>query len=129
MAEQYLRQSPLAHLRLAARANSQTAETTSEAEICLGERTFHQQWVLRGNAEDEQFMAAVRGVTGCDLPVLPNTVHVEGNISALWLGPDEWLLVTPNDGTTRQYNSPPISKPGTCGPGAVHLTCIQAVLP
>ena len=93
MAEQYLRQSPLAHLHLVARANNQIADATSEAEVFLGERNFRQQWVLRGKADDEQFVTAVRSITGCDLPDTPNTVHVNGDISVLWLGPDEWLLI------------------------------------
>jgi sarcosine oxidase subunit gamma len=31
------------------------------------------------------------------LPTEPNTVHAHGDRAALWLGPDEWLVVGPSD--------------------------------
>ena len=45
---------------------------------------------LRGNASDARFMAACESVLGARPPVEPNTVNGE----ILWLGPDEWLVVT-----------------------------------
>jgi sarcosine oxidase subunit gamma len=53
---------------------------------------------LRLDASDAESVAAVRAVTGCDLPLEPNTTATAGALSALWLGPDEWLLVAPDDG-------------------------------
>ncbi len=50
--------------------------------------------VLRGDGP--AFRAAVSGVLGLDLPDTPNTVAAG---RALWLGPDEWLLVSEADMT------------------------------
>ena len=47
--------------------------------------------ILRG--EGEEFLAAVAGILGFDLPEAPNTSTGQ----ALWLGPDEWLLVSDED--------------------------------
>ena len=49
--------------------------------------------ILRG--EGEEFLAAVAGALGFDLPETPNTATGQ----ALWLGPDEWLLVSDKDRT------------------------------
>ena len=38
---------------------------------------------------------AVGVALGLDLPTDPNTVTTHGNLTALWLGPDEWLLTAP----------------------------------
>lgn len=48
---------------------------------------------LRGMAGDERFAAAIRTVTGTELPVEPNTTTA-GDAPArnYWLGPDEWLV-------------------------------------
>lgn len=37
----------------------------------------------------------IHGALGFALPRLPNTVEGDGERRALWLGPDEWLLVGP----------------------------------
>jgi sarcosine oxidase, subunit gamma len=37
--------------------------------------------------------ARVGTALGVGLPVMPNTVATNGQRSALWLGPDEWLIV------------------------------------
>lgn len=48
---------------------------------------------LRGNAADPAFAARVRAVFGFDVPVKANTWAGDRNHCALWLGPDEWLVV------------------------------------
>lgn len=37
---------------------------------------------------------ALGPTVGLDLPVKPNTVTTSGDTAILWLGPDEWLLVS-----------------------------------
>lgn len=49
---------------------------------------------LRGSPSDGEFLAAVRGVLGFELPRVANTVASGGGHVAYWLGPDEWLLAT-----------------------------------
>jgi sarcosine oxidase, subunit gamma len=66
--------------------------------ISLEERAFLGKVNLRGDAGDETFAAAVRGVLGCALPTEPNTVAESGGNTVFWLGPDEWLIHCPEDG-------------------------------
>src|SRR5258706_10315345 len=89
MVEPYLRRSALAHKSLTARA----AESHPDAGVQLGESPFRCQINLRGNAGDSAFTAAVRGVLGLDLPTTPNRVNEQAGVHALWLRPDEWLIV------------------------------------
>jgi sarcosine oxidase subunit gamma len=52
---------------------------------------------LRGAPGDPAFLHAVETVLGFGLPLEPNTVADSRDLAALWLGPDEWLLLTPPD--------------------------------
>ncbi|WP_416983934.1 sarcosine oxidase subunit gamma [Streptomyces sp. T028] len=82
--------SPLADVadRLAA------ATRTSGGAVRLAELPFLAQVNIRldakGSAAD-----AVGLALGLQLPLEPNTVVRAGELTALWLGPDEWLLVGP----------------------------------
>jgi sarcosine oxidase subunit gamma len=49
---------------------------------------------LRGRASDAGFVRAVEQALGQPLPVEPNTTSA-GRHRVCWLGPDEWLVVTP----------------------------------
>ncbi|MDH3671873.1 MAG: sarcosine oxidase subunit gamma [Gammaproteobacteria bacterium] len=92
MAKDYLRQSALAHLHLAALG----VDDPDGAGVVLCERPFRGQLSLRGNSADHEFVEGVQGVLGVGAPLDPNTVNVAGNITVLWLGPNEWLIVTPD---------------------------------
>ena len=48
---------------------------------------------LRGDVTDSTFVNAVKTATGLDLPDAPNKVAAGKECKALWLSPDEWLLV------------------------------------
>jgi sarcosine oxidase subunit gamma len=48
---------------------------------------------LRGDAGAPEFGKAVHDVVGFDIPIEPNTAAASGPVSALWLAPDEWLLI------------------------------------
>lgn len=50
---------------------------------------------LRGDAADAGFIDAVGKVLRQDLPLEANT-FTTGMSTAYWLGPDEWLIVTPD---------------------------------
>ena len=50
---------------------------------------------LRGDPHDRAFMAAAGRVLDLLLPTEPSTSAVKDQISALWLGPDQWLLTCP----------------------------------
>jgi len=69
--------------------------------VTLGERAFLGHVNLRGDPADAGFLEAVRGVLGLALPLAPDTFVARGRgkarREALWLGPDEWLVLTPPD--------------------------------
>lgn len=50
---------------------------------------------LRGDAADKAFLDAVKGAVGVAPPLEPNSVAKAKGNDVLWLGPDEWLVVTP----------------------------------
>ena len=50
------------------------------------------RWVLRG---DGAVRAAAEAALGVPLPDAPCRAGVAGERAALWLGPDEWLLLAP----------------------------------
>jgi sarcosine oxidase subunit gamma len=96
MVEAYLRQSPLAHLGLAARAALDAAK--GDTGVIMTEHVDRGQIVVRGNATDPAFRDAVAAVVGATPPDEPNTVAGPADLTkgprVLWLGPDEWLVVT-----------------------------------
>ena len=50
---------------------------------------------LRGRSSDTAFLAALLKVLGCEPPVEANTMIESGDHRIYWLGPDEWLIITP----------------------------------
>jgi len=82
------RTSPLAHLADA------FAEASADAAIALAERPFLAQVGVRLHPGDDG-PSAVEAALGFALPAVPNTVAERDRRRALWLGPDEWLVVAP----------------------------------
>ncbi len=70
-----------------------TVPPPSNAAIYLTER-FLGHIDVRGDPANESFTRIVEQVTGCVLPLTPNTTAERESTTALWLGPDEWLLLT-----------------------------------
>jgi sarcosine oxidase subunit gamma len=60
--------------------------------VTLAELPFRAMIIVRGDAGDGAFISAVRAAAGVELPVTPNTTARGSAVTALWLGPDEWLL-------------------------------------
>jgi sarcosine oxidase, subunit gamma len=52
---------------------------------------------VRGLATDKKFMKAAKDVLGLDLPKAPRTTNTWGDMKALWLSPDQWLILCPGD--------------------------------
>ena len=90
MAEDYQRQSPLDHLHLAARG----AEPLRGAAVRLVEQRFRGKINLRGTAAPA-FLDAVAGAIGVRPATESGTVAAAEGRAALWIGPSEWLVVTP----------------------------------
>jgi sarcosine oxidase subunit gamma len=93
MSDPILRESPLARFNLAARAT----HSPGNAGVIARERAFLGHINLRGNAQDPRFVGAVSEVLGDGLPVVANTVTDVQGSTMYWLGPDEWLIVTPGE--------------------------------
>ena len=93
------RRSPLSHAadRLAA------ATRASGGAVRLAELPFLAQVNVRLDAKGAA-ADAVGLALGLQLPLEPNTVVRAGELTALWLGPDEWLVVGP-PGSQRDLES------------------------
>jgi sarcosine oxidase subunit gamma len=50
---------------------------------------------VRGEPQDERFLAAVKEAIGFALPVEPRSSRSEGDVTALWLSIDQWLITAP----------------------------------
>ncbi|QKZ23406.1 sarcosine oxidase subunit gamma [Streptomyces chartreusis] len=74
-----------------------TATRTSGGAIRLAELPFLTQVNVRLDAKGAAF-EAVGLALDLQLPLQPNTVVRTGELTALWLGPDEWLLIGPPGG-------------------------------
>ncbi len=58
------------------------------------------RWLLRGDP------AAVGAAVSITLPTQPCTAAQDGERNALWLGPDEWLLLAPEDASLSEWDGP-----------------------
>ena len=93
MPDSILRESPLARFRLGARAT----HSPGRAGVIARERPFLGHINLRGSAQNPRFVGAVSDVLGDGLPIVANTVTDVQGVTMYWLGPDEWLIVTPGE--------------------------------
>ncbi len=81
MSELYV-ESPLAH-----------REAPQGLSIDLREIADRGMIDLRGSASDKKFIGAVKKVLGLDLPKAPRTSISWGDVKALWLSIDQWLIL------------------------------------
>lgn len=70
------------------------AASPEDAGVTLRERPFLGYINLRGDADDSAFLEAVRDIVGVDLPLEPNTIIEGAQRTTIWLGPNEWYVVT-----------------------------------
>jgi sarcosine oxidase subunit gamma len=65
--------------------------------LYVRETPFLTQLNLRANPKDGPLVEALTDALGLALPLTPNTVALgQADRRALWLGPDEWLVVAPD---------------------------------
>ena len=69
------------------------AASATPAQFAIRELPYLTQINLRGDVANAAFAGAARGVLGGDLPATSNTWAGASDCQAIWLGPDEWLLV------------------------------------
>jgi sarcosine oxidase subunit gamma len=67
--------------------------------VSLHETAGHGMIDLRGLASDAAFMAAASAALGLALPLKPRTSAAAGDITALWLSVDQWLILCPRTKT------------------------------
>ncbi|MET4697072.1 sarcosine oxidase subunit gamma [Constrictibacter sp. MBR-5] len=84
-----IRRSPLQHRAEALAAASDTAASILEIP-------FQAQTVVRGDLSDSAFRARSTAALGYELPSAPNGTASDDRTTALWLGPDEWLVTGPD---------------------------------
>lgn len=65
--------------------------------LSIRELPFLAQLNLRAGPTDEALMQRLADALSLALPCTPNTVASTDDRRALWLGPDEWLVVGPED--------------------------------
>ena len=86
MSDLFEQQSPLVQIALGEpRGNAPRIE----------EKPFRGYLNLRGRPSHTGFTAGVLKALGAEVPSEPNTVIDAGDNRIYWLGPDEWLVVTP----------------------------------
>jgi len=86
MGDLFQQESPLMQIQLAEpRGNAPRIE----------EKPFLGYLNLRARDNNTGFLAATLKVLGCEPPTAVNTVIESGDYRIYWLGPDEWLVVTP----------------------------------
>ena len=86
MSDLFQQQSPLVQIEL--------GEPRGSAPR-IEEKPFLGYLNLRGRPDNTAFLAASLKVLGCEPPTVANSVIESGDYRIFWLGPDEWLVVTP----------------------------------
>lgn len=66
----------------------------ADAGIVLTEQALRGHVNLRGDPSNPAFCQAVASVLAMQLPLTPNTTSSTEDKTVLWLGPDEWLIIT-----------------------------------
>jgi sarcosine oxidase subunit gamma len=62
--------------------------------VHLTERPFFGHLNVRGDPNNEALLEKIQRCLGLSLPLEPNTVSESSTLTVLWLGPNEWLIVT-----------------------------------
>jgi sarcosine oxidase, subunit gamma len=73
-----------------------TLSAASGGELSIRELPFVSQINLRADPKDVRLMQSLESGLGFALPAVSNTVASREDRRALWLGPDEWLVVGPD---------------------------------
>ena len=87
--------SPLADWHQSGLQVAQSTIDTSAKEFGIGERPDLGKIALHGR--DSSFHETTRQTLGFELPRNPNSSVTHASISAIWMGPCEWMLVMPRD--------------------------------
>jgi sarcosine oxidase, subunit gamma len=82
---------------------------------------------LRGLTADRKFMAAAKTVLGLDLPKVPRTSTGFGDIKALWLSSDQWLVLC-NADKANALHAHLVKELGSTHSLAVNVSDMRAII-
>lgn len=68
---------------------------TQNDVLTIVEHGFLGHLNIRGASTNKAFMQAAKSVLGVELPIKANIFVNSGDNTVLWLGPNEWLVLTP----------------------------------
>ena len=88
-----LMQTPLQHFNL----STKQEKITDAKGVWAHEIALLGYIHLRGNAQNEDFLSAVKKATGMDLPTAACSLSTISFITILNLSPDEWMLICPRE--------------------------------
>ncbi|MGE0004939.1 MAG: sarcosine oxidase subunit gamma [Parvibaculaceae bacterium] len=83
----------------------QFREAPQDLAVEIRELTGRGMIDLRGQASDGTFMAAVKAALNLDLPTAPRSSAAWGEVQALWLSTDQWLILCPRARTGELLSS------------------------
>lgn len=70
--------------------------------LSISEKAYCGHIILRGSTDNKDFMQAAESVLGLALPVQFNTFVQKDELTIVWYGPSEWLIITaPGDEVAR----------------------------
>ena len=82
---------------------SPITESQSYNNFSMEEKTPVTKINLRGDLENKEFASKVGKILGMILPKEPCSTSTKEKITCMWLGPNEWLLVS-NETVTKESN-------------------------
>jgi sarcosine oxidase, subunit gamma len=91
----------------------------STTSIAMREISSRGMIDLRGSSSDKKFLAAAKAALGVELPKAPRTSTSWGDIKALWLSPDQWLILCARD------NAPALLEKLTVALGKTHSLAVD----
>lgn len=87
--------SPLAELTIQESVQAQFNGVT------IAELPIMEHLILRLQVDDEELLNGIENVLGFSIPQQSNTFVISENNLCAWLGPDEWLIISPLDRADR----------------------------
>ena len=65
-----------------------------DAEITLKENKHMGKMILRGSLSEKKFITSTKKHLSQQFPASPNSFYDDTKVRVIWLGPDEWLILT-----------------------------------
>ncbi len=69
--------------------------------VTVSELPILEHFNIRLQPDDRDLVGRLQAEIGFEIPVEPNTFVIHENLLCAWLGPDEWLIVSPPDQSDR----------------------------